>query len=380
MSKRIAVTFPQLHEFGGGEIFCEYLVNLLVKKFKIDLFYYSNQKINIKLKINKKVNINPLKSKSVLIDFLCKRYIFLAQIYLIYYLSKKKYYLVISGAGEFFHKSKCIQYIHHPFYSLNPFHYLSLGLKKRNLLKIMLRFLVSLIFRLFLKFNKKKYNKTFTLVNSKFIKKRFESIYNKNKVRIIYPTFQIQEKNLCKYKYFSQKKNDFVILGRVSRDKNTVEAINFFINFKKKYPEFKLGKLHIIGPVEEKLKNLISNLKKTNTDCKFYGYLKLKERDKILRKSKYGLHFFVGEHFGRSVLEMQKNGIIVFCHNSGGAMEIVANYYQKFQTKEELNKKLKKVLTSRQISIKILREIDSKIRFYNDKKFKQNFLKTINEY
>lgn len=380
MLKKLAVTFPQMHEFGGGEIFCEYIVNLLVKKYKIDLFYYSNQRINKKLKINKKVNINPLKSNNPIVDFFCKRYIFLAQIYLIFYLAKKKYYIVISGAGEFFHESKCIQYIHHPFYSLNPKHYLSLGLKKRNILKIVLRFLISLIFRLILILNRKKYNKTFTLVNSKFIKKRFQSIYKKNKATIIYPTFKIQDKNFCNLRHFNKKNNDFVILGRVSRDKNAIEAINFFINFKKNYPELKIGKLHVIGPVEKNLKKLILNIKKTNSDCKFYGYLKLKKRDKILKKSKYGLHFFIGEHFGRSVLEMQKNGIIVFCHNSGGAMEIVANHHQKFESKEELNKKLKIVLSSNKINIKILRDINNKIKMYNDKKFKQNFLKIINEY
>ena len=47
--KKIAITFPQLHEFGGGEIFCEYVVNLLSKFYKIDLYFYKTIAINNKL-------------------------------------------------------------------------------------------------------------------------------------------------------------------------------------------------------------------------------------------------------------------------------------------------------------------------------------------
>ena len=58
------------------------------------------------------------------------------------------------------------------------------------------------------------------------------------------------------------------------------------------------------------------------------------------------MHFFIGEHFGRSILEMQKFGLIVFCHNSGGAMEIVANKFQKFNNLNELEKKIKFVIAN----------------------------------
>ena len=44
--KKIAITFPHLHEFGGGEIFCEYVSNLLINSYKIDLYYYKNGLIN----------------------------------------------------------------------------------------------------------------------------------------------------------------------------------------------------------------------------------------------------------------------------------------------------------------------------------------------
>jgi len=90
-----------------------------------------------------------------------------------------------------------------------------------------------------------------------------------------------------------------------------------------------------------------------------------------LKKIKYGLHFFVGEHFGRSILEMQKFGLIVFCHNSGGAMEIVANSLQKFKTKHELSEKIKLVAQNSELRKKIKKMIEKKIYKFTDQNFKR---------
>ena len=132
MKKKIAFTFPHLYEFGGGEIFCEYLSNYLVKYYNVDLFYYKSFGINKKIKFDKKIKIVGIKSNNFIINFFCKNYIFLAHLYLLFFLQSKKYHFIFSGAGEFFHSNKCFQYIHHPFYSLNISHYLSLGLKKKK--------------------------------------------------------------------------------------------------------------------------------------------------------------------------------------------------------------------------------------------------------
>ena len=105
----------------------------MINFYNIDLYFYKSKKINKKIKFDKKINIIAIRSSNILIDYLCKNYIFLAQLYLLFYLQKKKYHFIFSGAGEFFHKNKCFQYIHHPFYSLNISHYLSLGLKKKIL-------------------------------------------------------------------------------------------------------------------------------------------------------------------------------------------------------------------------------------------------------
>ena len=370
MKKKIAITYPQLHEFGGGEIFCEHIANLLIKNYEIDLYYYQNEKINKNINFDKKVNLIKLKAKNSLINFFCKNFIFLAQIYLIYIINKSynnlKYEFIFSGTGEFISKKyKVYQYIHHPFYSLNPKHYLALGLKKNQFHKFFLRFIISFFVRFYFYLNKKFYKKNITFVNSIWTKKRFFEIYNK-KCKVIYPTFNIPRQEIFNNKLFYKRKNNVVILGRVSADKETFQAIKFFSRFKNNNKDCKLNKLLIVGPFSNSLRGKVEYFKKKySNDIKFYGYVSYKERNKILKTNKYGLHLSKEEHFGRSILEMQKKGMIVFSHNSGGAKEIVLNLIQKYNSYKDLEKKIKKLTSSKTLEKLVLIE--------NYKFFSKNF-------
>ena len=243
-----------------------------------------------------------------------------------------------------------------------------------------MRFSVSLFVRFIIFINQKKYKNTISIVNSKFIFKRFNAIY-KNKILkpfIVFPTFKIPVSIKEKFYQFEKRKNDFVILGRVSEDKNTLDAVNFYLKFKEENKNLNLGTLNVIGPIEKKLKKKIQLNKLDNDDCIFHGYLSLKKRNEILKKSKFGLHFFIGEHFGRSILEMQKFGLIVFCHNSGGAMEIVANKFQKFNNLNELEKKIKFVMTNLNLRKKIKKMINKKIFEFTDRNFRNKIFKVLN--
>lgn len=350
MKKKIAITFPHLHDFGGGEIFCEYVANYLNKYYEVHLYYYNYKNINKKLRINKNIILNPVQSNNFILNIFCKNFISIAQLYLIFYLRKFKFFFIFSAAGEFFSNNKTYQYIHHPFFSLNPTHYLSLGLKKREVLKIFLRFLLSILARTLIAFNKKKFSKNITFVNSEWIKNRYYDIYHNKNINLIYPTFKTPKFYNQSFKNFEKRNNDFVILGRVSRDKNTIEGINFFLKLKHNNPDLKIGKLHVIGPIQKNENYLINKFKFLYRDhCKFYGYVTIKKRDSILKKSKYGIHFFKGEHFGRSILEMQKLGLIVFAHDSGGSREILIDYRQKYSSFFELSNNINNVMMNKHV-------------------------------
>ncbi len=378
MRKKIAITFPQLHEFGGGEIFCEYICNLLQRNYQIDLYFYKNNKINKNIRFDKNIKLIGLKSKSKITNFFCSKFIFLAQIYLIYYLDKKinnaPYCFIFSGAGEFISKNyKVYQYIHHPFYSLNPKFYLALGVKFYEIHKIAARFIVSLFVRIYFYLNKEFFNKNTTFVNSNWTKKRYFKIYKKNS-KIIYPTFSTVNQKKINYFSFNKKKNNFLILGRVGNDKKTFDCLKFLVKFKKKYKHFNIGKLLIIGPIKFKLKRKVDSLqKKYINDVRFYGHVSYKERDKILNTNKYGLHFCREEHFGRSILEMKKKGVIVFCHNSGGAKEIISSKFQRFENMNDLEKLILKVLKSKNLRKNlILQNFNNNLDKFSENEFVRN--------
>ena len=377
--KKIAITFPQLHEFGGGEIFCEYVANLLSKFYEIDLYFYKTDIINKKLKIKNEIKLIPIKSKNIIIDYFCRRYIGVAQLYIIFYLNTKKfnYKFLFSTAGEFYSNHyKVYQYIHHPFYSLNLSHYMALGVKKNEIIKIFLRFCLSLFARISIYFFFNNHNriKKISLTNSKWTKKRYESIYN-DKAHIIYPTFLIPEFIRDFQKNYEKRKNDFVILGRVSKDKNTLIGINFFKFLKNKIPQ--VGKLHIIGPCEQSFKKKINSyLHNFKNTIIFHGYLSKKKRNNILKNSKYGLHFAKFEHFGRAILEMHKHGMIVFAHNSGGSTEIVVDENQKYSSMKELYNNIEKIINIRKIRNIIIKKYEKKfLKNFTDTQFQKELKK-----
>ena len=90
-------------------------------------------------------------------------------------------------------------------------------------------------------------------------------------------------------------------------------------------------------------------------DIILHGYLDKKNRNSILKNSKFGLHFFKYEHFGRSVLEMQKFGMIVFVHKSGGVEDIVFSDVQKYRNLKDLEINFCKVINNMKLRNYILK-------------------------
>jgi glycosyltransferase involved in cell wall biosynthesis len=379
MKKKIAMIFPWLNLYGGGEVFCEYCSNLLSNYFLVDLFVYNNdQKKHYKLKFKKSINIIYIKSNNLIINFFCSRFMIFSQAYIIYhfnFINKNQYYFVYSSGGEFFSKIKTFQYIHMCIFSKNIFEYKNFGLD--NIFKKLIRFLFVIVSRFILRINKDTFKEVFTMTNSNWSLERIKKTYQiKNKI-VIYPTFKIPKFYKITYKQFASRSNDFVILGRVSSDKNIIDGINIFIKINKVIQE---SKLHIIGPIDFKYKNSFDINILQNKNIIFHGLLSLKNRNKILKKSKYGLNFFYSEHFGRNVLEMQKMGMIVFARNKGGVREILFNKYQKYLSYRDLTDKIYKVFFSSVLQRKILSENQKFLmNNFSDKVFKHKFLSIFNK-
>ena len=377
-NRLVAVIYPWLNLYGGGEVFLEYCNNLLTKSFSTHLYYYNNKKkIHKKLKISKKTNLISVNSKNFIIDLLCSKFMIFAQAYLIYYFNKhnkNNYQFVFSASGEFFSKFKTIQYIHICIFSLNFFEYKNFGLS--NPFKKFARFLAAILCRIFLRIDKKKLKKVYTLTNSQWSLERINKTYIINNKKVLYPTFKIPTYKKNDLKKFNKRDNKFVVLGRVSEDKKIIEAINFFNRIKKILQD---AELHIIGPID---KNYLRKIKLKIKDFEkvfFHGLISLNKRDNLLKRSKYGLNCFYSEHFGRSTLEMQKLGMIVFAKNAGGVREILLSDFQKFHSYNELFDNIIKIHFDTEVKEQIL--INNKKLFkksLTDRQFSKSFISNFN--
>jgi glycosyltransferase involved in cell wall biosynthesis len=374
MKKKIAITFPWLNLYGGGEVFCEYCSNLLSNYYLVDLIVYDNhKKKHHKLRFKKSINIIYIKSNNPIINFFCSKFMIFSQVYIIYYfnyINKIQYNFVYSSGGEFFSKFRTYQYIHMCIFSNNFFEYKNFGLN--NNFKKLIRLLFVVTSRFILRINKNTFKEVFTMTNSNWSLERIKKNYEIKKKIVIYPTFKIPKFYKVTYEQFNSRSNDFVLLGRVSADKKIIDGINIFIKINKVIPE---SKLHIIGPIDIKYKNSFDTDIFKNKNIIFHGLLSLKDRDKILRKSKFGLNFFYSEHFGRNVLEMQKMGMIVFARNEGGVREILFSKYQKYLNYNDLIGKFYKVFFSPKLQKKILTQNHKYLmNNFSDKDFKHKFL------
>lgn len=345
MKKKIAVTFPIFKSFGGAELVSLEICDFLSKRFNVELIYYKSE-INNNLKFKNGYKVNAIRSKNKLVDLACSNIILCAQVYLIYYLKKnqKSFDCIFSSSGEIISKLPVVQLIHHPFFSLKVNHYFSLGIKPIEIHKIIMRFILTFFLRVIFGISKKKLTKNFTVGNSKWSKQRYESAFGISANEYLYCTFNLSDPLNETFTEFEKRNNDFVIIGRVSKDKRIEEAIKVFKSTAINNKNFN-SRLHIIG--DGKLKYM-SFLKKKypNKNIIFHGFLDEKEKKRILLKSKYGLHLFRYEHFGIAPCEMQNNGVICFVYKQGGPSEIIQPGILKFKTKKDLINKINIIITN----------------------------------
>lgn len=346
---RIALTFPILKFFGGAELTTIKIANYLSKKNKIDLIVCGkNINENIQKLINKDVNIITLESKILTLNYLISKVIIFAQCYIIFFLRDKKYDKIISTSGELPHKNKVYQLIHFPFYSLNILDYFSLGTKFYEFHKIIFRFVAIYLCRVLFNINRHSLSQNITFANSKWSSEKYSSIYNIQKnVFHNYLTFTLKKVPDIKFEDFETKKDNFIVLGRVTKDKKIHDSIKVFEAICTKTNNFKL-KLIIIGPTPdkkylEKCKKLVKNL-----NVEFTGFISDQIKEEILLNSKYGLHLFNNEHFGMAPCEMQNNNLLVFVYKNGGVIEFINNYDQQFINYKELIVKISNVLNSKE--------------------------------
>lgn len=143
------------------------------------------------------------------------------------------------------------------------------------------------------------------------------SPYTKNYPKVIYPAVSASFKiiPLCK------RKNEFVMLGRISPEKRIEDAVEIIETIRKN--NYNVG-LTIYGAFDNSDYSLsIKKLIEHKTWVKAPGAIYGEEKITVLPQFKYGINTCQREAFGISTAEMMKAGIITFVPKEGAQHEMV---------------------------------------------------------
>lgn len=211
----------------------------------------------------------------------------------------------------------------------------------------------------------------YIIANSDYSSKRIFKYYKRKADLIIYPPLRISNvpfviKNNKKESKFDRNKDYFITVSHLSRYKNIDLAINIFNKLGYKY--------YIVG--EGKFRSVLE--KKSKKNIKFFGFLKEKEKNKLL-KNAFAFIFPTEDDFGLAPVEALSLGVPVLGFNWGGSndwlKEGVNGYF--FKNDKDLQKKIELLINTR---IRFSREkiIGSVLRF-KEENFIENFRQFLNK-
>tara|TARA_Y100000588_G_scaffold269311_1_gene284658 strand:- start:5249 stop:6313 length:1065 start_codon:yes stop_codon:yes gene_type:complete len=162
------------------------------------------------------------------------------------------------------------------------------------------------------------------------------------------------------YTFYDRKKNVFLIVGAITKRKKTYQCIQYFIDNFSDIPD---SELYIIGPIDEKIKELNSQyiskcrmLTKAHQHKIFFtGKLSKKNVLEYFAVAKGLIFFSDSEGFGSVVIEAQINNCVPLVTGFGGIEhELISNGYNGFILDNEKQaitiKSIEKLLVSSAMS------------------------------
>jgi glycosyltransferase involved in cell wall biosynthesis len=150
---------------------------------------------------------------------------------------------------------------------------------------------------------------------------------------------------------FEQRRDAFVIVGRIVANKRIEDAIEIIAKVVKLKPWFKL---YVVGVGEGKYFKKICDLASRFPFIEMMGRLSKSDLEMLILNVKYGIHCYRNEHYGIAPAEMQYLGCIVFVHNSGGQTEVVRDSRQRYLSNEDAFEKIFKVIISKDVQRELI--------------------------
>lgn len=177
------------------------------------------------------------------------------------------------------------------------------------------------------------------LANSNFTRDKIKNCYPsyKNEIEVLFPPVEMSKQ------IQSNKKNQIVTLGRITKDKRQLEQIQIGLK-KPDIPMYILGFTNYDGYYKKCLELIEANNAK---HIHLLPNLSKAEIHQILDESLIFLHNVRNEPFGIGIVEAINHGCIPLVHSSGGGKEIVNNENLIFETTGEAQNKIKEIMENK---------------------------------
>lgn len=121
---------------------------------------------------------------------------------------------------------------------------------------------------------------------------------------------------------WEQRANTFLCIGRFTESKRLETAIAIVDRVRARLADARL--IFVGSPVDDAYTDRVRGIAaRAGGWIEFKEHLPREEVNTLMRRSRYGIHAMVGEHFGMATAEMARAGCIVFAHNSGGSPEVL---------------------------------------------------------
>lgn len=169
-----------------------------------------------------------------------------------------------------------------------------------------------------------------TLANSRFIAGLARAA-GAREVEILTPPVVLRANPLP----WDRRDNRIVMAGRIHRSKRVEMMIDILESLRAGGDPFEAV---LVGSWDSDAayRDVLSRRIEATPWLRHLQGLSREELSALFCSSRYGLHAMEAEHFGMSVAEMLRAGMVVFVHDSGGPAEILAHApSQRFRTAEE---------------------------------------------
>lgn len=224
-------------------------------------------------------------------------------------------------------------------------------------------------------YNKNEIRNDRLLANSKWTKDKVISTYGVSP-EVVYPPISTEE--FEKGKSAEERKNGFIIAGRVSREKNIVRSLKILKSVKKRGHQIDVK---IVGPnKDDRYFKELSKKIENERWIEYEGMVKRSRLVELFKSYKFGIHGMDEEHFGIVVAEMVSAGIIPFVPNGGGQREIVSeNENLLYDTKQDAVYKIDRIIENTELQKEVRISLNKGRKNYSKKSFQKRMLSIIDE-